>query len=86
MACTALAWISSTPIIPLESVMRQRHHWLPFSLNPLHHLAKLFRLALYYNLIPDPGRPGTPAVGVILALATGWIVSTRNAEEFDYCA
>jgi ABC-type polysaccharide/polyol phosphate export permease len=79
-----MAWMYLTPIIYPENIIPQNYQWLLFNLNPLYHVIKLFRLPLYYGLIPSPERLGAAAAVSLVALAIGWLVFTRKADEFAY--
>jgi len=79
-----LAWMYLTPIIYPEEVIPEVYRWWLFNLNPMYHLIKLFRLPLYYHLWPSPERVAAAAIVALVTLAIGWLVFTRQADEFAY--
>jgi ABC-2 type transport system permease protein len=79
-----LIWMYLTPIIYPEEIIPDAYRWWLFNLNPMYHLVKLFRLPLYFGQWPSPARLGSAAVVALVALAVGWIVFTRKADEFAY--
>ncbi len=79
-----LAWMYLTPIIYPEDAIPQAYRWWLFNLNPMYHLIKLFRLPLYYDLVPSPERLAVAAFVALGTLAIGWFVFTRKSDEFAY--
>lgn len=78
------AWMYLTPIVYPEEIVPASYRFWLFNLNPMYHLVKLFRLPLYYGQWPSPERLACAAVVALGTLAVGWIVFTRNADEFAY--
>jgi ABC-2 type transport system permease protein len=79
-----LAWMYLTPIIYPEAIVPEAYRRWLFTFNPMYHLVKLFRLPLYDGTWPAPAQWGAAAVAALGALAVGWAVFTRKADEFAY--
>jgi ABC-type polysaccharide/polyol phosphate export permease len=78
------AWMFLTPVIyPEEIIPESLQSWL-FNLNPMYHLVKLFRSALYYGTVPDWTNLIYASVGAVGVLLTGWTVFTSKSDEFAY--
>jgi ABC-type polysaccharide/polyol phosphate export permease len=52
--------------------------------NPMHQLIQVFRTPLYEGRLPDAGTLVTAFASSVVALAVGWVVFTRRAEELPY--
>ena len=79
-----VAWMYLTPIIYPESIVPAAHRWWMLGLNPMYHLLQVFRLPLYEGTWPSVGRLALSAAIALVALAIGWTVFTRRADEFAY--
>ncbi|MBI3997413.1 MAG: ABC transporter permease, partial [Armatimonadetes bacterium] len=79
-----LAWMYLTPIIYPEEIIPEAYRWWLMTANPMYHLVRLFRLPLYSGAWPGWADLGAAAAVGILALALGWTVFTRKADEFAY--
>jgi ABC-type polysaccharide/polyol phosphate export permease len=79
-----LAWMYLTPIIYPEEIVPAAYQIWMFTLNPMYHLVKLFRLAVYYGAWP--GLTELAAAGALSlgTLVIGWVVFTKRADEFAY--
>lgn len=77
------AWFYLTPIIyPLE--MAPDYIQPFFRLNPMYWFVEMFRSLIYYGALPSV-QSITVVVGLSLtALIAGWIIFTRQADEFAY--
>jgi ABC-type polysaccharide/polyol phosphate export permease len=73
-----------TPIIYPADILPERIRWVVVELNPLHRLIALFRDPLYEGTWPAPLAIGVGATCAVIAFAAGWIVFTRQADEFPY--
>ncbi len=79
-----LAWMYLTPVIyPEEIIHPALGRWL-HGLNPMYHLLKLFRDALYFSRWPSLVDLALTAGIALVVLIVGWIVFTRKADEFAY--
>lgn len=81
-----LAWFYLTPIIYPEEIIPEAYRMLLFNLNPMYHMVKLFRLPLYYGLVPSEERIAVAAAIALGTLIVGWVVFTRKADDFAYRA
>jgi ABC-2 type transport system permease protein len=77
-------WMYLTPIIYPEEILPQAYRWWILNLNPMYHLARFFRLALYHGAWPSGQELALTAAVAIVALAVGWSVFTHRADEFVY--
>lgn len=79
-----LAWMYLTPIIYPEHVVPEAYRWWMFNLNPMYHLVQLFRLPLYGGVWPSVTQLLLAVAVALIAVAVGWLVFTRRADEFAY--
>ena len=77
-------WMYLTPIIYPEEILPPAYRWWILTLNPMYHLARLFRLALYQGDWPSGQELALTATVAIVVLAAGWSVFTHRADEFVY--
>jgi ABC-type polysaccharide/polyol phosphate export permease len=81
-----VAWMYLSPILYTEEYLVNLHPmaiWIA-RLNPMFHLVNLFRAVVFDGSVPDPARV-LIAGGIALATAlAGWLVFTRQADEFAY--
>ena len=91
-------WMYLTPIIWPVSIIPETarfqifqlwalelnpRYWL-LNLNPMYHLVQLFRLPVYDGVVPNwPTLAFGTAIAVV-ALLTGWLVFSNQADEFTY--
>lgn len=78
------AWMFLTPIIYPEAIVPQAYRPWMFTLNPMYHLVRLFRLPLYDAAWPTWSQVWVAAAVALVALAVGWSVFARKADEFAY--
>lgn len=79
-----MAWFYLTPVLyPEQTIPESARVWL-FTLNPMYHLLKLFRLPLYEGVWPSLTHLATAMAVAVIAFATGWIVFTRKSNELAY--
>jgi len=78
------AWMYLTPVIYPEEIIPESFRFWFLNLNPAYHLIKLFRQPLYYGMWPTPTRLACAAFVGLGALAVGWLVFTRRADDFAY--
>ena len=79
-----LGWMYLTPVIYPEAIIPPHYRWWLLNLNPMYHLVTLFRLPLYGGTWPSLLRLAASATTAVAALAVGWFVFTRKADEFAY--
>lgn len=79
-----VAWMYLTPVIYPEEIIPAQFRWWLFNLNPMYHLIKLFRLPFYFGQVPSPVRLASAAIVALGTLLIGWIVFSRQADEFAY--
>lgn len=79
-----LAWMYLTPIIYPESIVPAANRWWILDLNPMYHLVQVFRQPFYEGTWPSIASLALSAVIALVALAIGWTVFTRRADEFAY--
>ena len=77
-------WMYLTPVIYPEEIVPLAYRWWIFNLNPMYHLVRLFRFALYYGVWPSWSDLAVAAVIATTVLVGGWAVFTRHAHEFAY--
>jgi ABC-2 type transport system permease protein len=81
-----VAWMYLSPILyPKEYLEKLGEFgvWIA-RLNPMYHLVNLFRALVYEGMLPDAGQ-FLLAAGISLAMTViGWLVFTRQADEFAY--
>ncbi|MDE2059736.1 MAG: ABC transporter permease [candidate division NC10 bacterium] len=78
------AWMYLTPIIYQEDIIPESARFFVLTLNPMHHLLRLFRLILYQGVWPSSTQLASAVVAAFTTLAIGWIVFTRKANELAY--
>jgi ABC-2 type transport system permease protein len=81
-----VAWMYLSPIVYPKEYLLQLDTWGVWiaRLNPMYHLVTLFRAVVYEGVLPEVGQfmlAGGIAVGMALI---GWLVFTRQADEFSY--
>jgi ABC-2 type transport system permease protein len=81
-----VAWMYLTPIVYPKEYLTQLGTWGIWiaRLNPMVHLVNLFRALVYEGRIPDASQfvlAGCISFGMALI---GWLVFTRQADEFAY--
>ncbi len=81
-----MGWMYLTPIIYPEEIVPEAYRLWLFNLNPMYHLVKLFRLPLYYGLVPSGVRIAAATAVALGTLIVGWVVFTRKADDFAYRA
>jgi ABC-2 type transport system permease protein len=79
-----LGWMYLTPVIYPEEIIPSHYRWWLLNLNPMYHLVTLFRLPLYNGTWPSLLHLAVAAASALGALAVGWAVFTRKADEFAY--
>jgi ABC-type polysaccharide/polyol phosphate export permease len=79
-----MAWMYLTPIIYPENVVPAAHRWWMLGLNPMYHLVRVFRMPLYEGTWPSVVHLVLAAGFALVALAIGWTIFTRRADEFAY--
>lgn len=78
------AWFYLTPIIYPEEVLPEAYRFWITTLNPVHHLVKLFRLPVYHGQFPT-WTEFLPSLIVSLAvLVIGWWFFSTKADEIAY--
>lgn len=78
------AWMYLTPIIYQEEIIPKSARLFVLTLNPMHHLLRLFRLILYQGVWPSFTQLASASAAAFITLAIGWIVFTRRADELAY--
>lgn len=81
-----LAWQYFTPVIYPEKIIPEAYRFWIFTFNPMYYFMKLFRNPIYDGILPDWQ---TLLIGTGISLATlfvGWVVFSRNADQFAYHA
>ena len=81
-----MAWMYFTPIIYPETMVPPEYQRWMFTLNPMYHLVKLFRIPIYEGKLPDPQSVLMGTVVSLVTLIVGWIVFSREADRFAYKA
>lgn len=81
-----MAWMYFTPIIYPETMVPPEYQRWMFTLNPMYHLVKLFRVPIYEGKLPDPQSLLMGTVVSLVTLIVGWIVFSREADRFAYKA
>lgn len=81
-----MAWMYFTPIIYPESMIPLEYQQWMFTLNPMYHLVKLFRMPIYEGRLPDVPTLLIGGTISLVTLVTGWIVFSRSADRFAYKA
>jgi ABC-2 type transport system permease protein len=78
-----MAWFYITPIIyTLDLLPANLQGWL--QLNPMVHLAELFRSLVFYGVVPSL-ETWLIAIGISLGMfLVGWLVFTSKSDEFAY--
>lgn len=79
-----LAWLYLTPIFYPEEIVQTAYRWWIFNLNPLYHLVKLFRHALYFGTWPEWATLIAAAAFSGAIFAGGWMFFARKADEVSY--
>lgn len=78
-----LAWMYLTPVIyPLYILPETVQLFL--RLNPMVYLVDIFRMFVFYGILPSAG---TTLVGILVAVVTffaGWLIFTGKSDEFAY--
>jgi ABC-2 type transport system permease protein len=77
------AWMYFTPIIYPREIIPARLQPL-LKLNPMYHLLETFRAPLYAGWFAGPKTVAAATVASVVALAVGWWVFARKADEFAY--
>jgi len=81
-----LAWMYLTPLIYPQDIIPQAYRFWLFTFNPMYYYLKLFRMPIYNGVLPDWQ---TLLIGTGISLVTlfiGWVVFSRNADQFAYHA
>src|SRR5262249_30683813 len=71
-----VAWMYLTPIIYPESIVPERYRFWMFTLNPMYHLVRLFRMALVDGTWPTVGQLASTTALVLAILVAGWALFT----------
>ncbi len=79
-----LGWMYLTPVIYPESIIPLTYRWWVFNLNPMYHLLKLFRLAIFYGIWPSPVQLVAAVFAATTVFVLGWFVFTGKTDEFAY--
>ncbi|MFZ5809330.1 MAG: ABC transporter permease [Chloroflexota bacterium] len=78
-----LAWMYLTPVIyPLYILPESVQVFL--RLNPMVYLVDIFRMFVFYGILPSAS---TTLVGIVVAVVTffaGWLIFTEKSDEFAY--
>jgi ABC-2 type transport system permease protein len=78
-----LAWMYLTPVIyPLYILPESVQVFL--RLNPMVYLVDIFRMFVFYGILPSAA---TTLVGIVVAVVTffaGWLIFTEKSDEFAY--
>ncbi len=77
-------WMYLTPIIYPEEILPPAYRWWILNLNPMYHLVRFVRLALYHGDWPSGQELALTATVASVALAVGWSVFTHRADGFAY--
>lgn len=83
-AIILMAWMYLTPIIYSEEILPEMYRLWIVRLNPMYHLVELFRAPLYEGRVPSVAEFLISGVIALVTLLIGWLVFTRNADEFAY--
>ena len=81
-----MAWMYFTPIIYPESVIPVEYQRWIFTLNPMYHMVKLFRMPIYEGRLPDAQSVLIGAALSLVTLLAGWLVFSRVSDRFAYKA
>jgi ABC-type polysaccharide/polyol phosphate export permease len=83
-AIILMAWMYLTPIIYSEEILPEMYRLWIVRLNPMYHLVELFRAPLYEGRVPSAAEFLISGSIALVTLLIGWLVFTRNADEFAY--
>jgi ABC-type polysaccharide/polyol phosphate export permease len=83
-AIILMAWMYLTPIIYSEEILPEMYRLWIVRLNPMYHLVELFRAPLYEGRVPSLAEFLISGVIALTTLLIGWLVFTKNADEFAY--
>ncbi len=79
-----VAWLYLTPVIyPIEVLPDYLRFWIT-TLNPMHHLIHLFRLAVYFGRFPTAAELLPALIFSLAVLAAGWWIFTQKSDELAY--
>jgi ABC-2 type transport system permease protein len=78
------AWMYLSPVIYTENLLPQRYLVWIIRFNPMYHMIRLFRAPIYEGRIPDLSELLIGAGIATVTLIIGWLVYTRQADEFAY--
>lgn len=77
------AWFYLTPLMYPVSILAEENRWI-LAVNPVYHLLLLFRDPIYLGQWPEAGHIGVALAWAVAALAAGWWLFTRKADDFAY--
>jgi ABC-type polysaccharide/polyol phosphate export permease len=77
-------WMYLTPIIYPEEALPERLRLLIITLNPMHHLVKLYRLPIYYGRFPSWAEFLPAVILSLFMLGLGWWIFSKKSDEFAY--
>lgn len=81
-----VAWQYLTPVFYPEETIPEAYRFWIFTFNPMYYMLKFFRNPIYDGILPD-WRTLLIGTGISLAtLVVGWVVFSRNADQFAYHA
>ncbi len=79
-----MAWFYLSPVIFKDDFLQPQVLTIIKIVNPMYHLINLFRAPIYEGRIPDLSEFLVSGLWAITALAIGWVVFSRRADEFAY--
>jgi len=78
------AWMYMTPIMfPEDIYLDILGGWI-LKLNPLYHILRLFRMVIYSGVFPTTEQWLIAAAISIITILIGWMVFTKQADQYGY--
>ena len=78
-----MPWMFLTPIMYPMDIVPQEYLFL-IKLNPMYYLIECFRMPIYEGRIPDMSMIAISALISVVTLIIGYVVFTRNEDDFVY--
>lgn len=80
------AWMYLTPILYPEDILPEAYRFWLLHLNPMYYLINMFRVPIYEGNLPSLEIILIGTSISLVTLLTGWILFSRQADEFAYVA
>ena len=78
-----MPWMFLTPIMYPMDIIPKEYVFL-IKMNPMYYLIECFRMPIYEGRIPDISMIAISAIISVVTLIIGYVVFTRNEDDFVY--